>query len=149
MIKKEIIIPILSVLLVIGTFIGAYALETQEIADDKNSIEISNLKTSFAKDEWVDVFDGNITGILKSNKSFDSVSGVIEYYDNNGALINTMYMSQPIKIIEGQVYKINENYYSNIGGAKPASIKIIIYNNDFSKGYQTNESIIYEKKINV
>lgn len=148
MIKKEIIIPILSIILIVGTFVVGFSIENQELVDSKNSIEITNIKSNFEKDPWLDFYMGNITGTLKSNKTFDSVSGVIEYYDSNGALIVTNYMINPTKILEGQTYKITEQFYGT-DNTKPASARIIIYNNDFKNGYQTNESIIFEKKINL
>lgn len=148
MIKKEIIIPIISVILIIATFAVGFAIESQELSNDKNSIDITNIKSNIEKDQWLDFYTGNISGILKSNKSFDSVNGVVEYYDGNGALIVSNYMMNPTKIVEGQTYKISEQFYG-ADNTKPTSAIIRIYNNDFKNGYQTNESIIFEKKINL
>ncbi|GLI12364.1 hypothetical protein MARBORIA2_14540 [Methanobrevibacter arboriphilus] len=150
MIKKEIVIPILSIVAIIGVFTAGYVIEGQELASDKNSITISNIQTSFEKDPWVGYYMGNVTALLESNKSFEAVTGLIEYYDSNGVLITSNYMMQPIKIVEGQKYKINEQYYGGNDNIKPASIKIIIYDNtNYNNAYQSNESIIFEKKLNI
>lgn len=149
MIKKEIVIPILSIVAIIGVFVAGFAIESQELASDKNSITISNIKSNFEKDPWVGYYTGNVTAMLQSNKSFESVTGFIEYYDNNGALISSNYMVQPLKIVKDQKYKINEQYYG-VDSNKPTSVRIIIYDNsNFNNPPQSNESIIFEKKVNV
>jgi len=146
--KKELIIPIISIIAIIATFAIGFAIESQELSDDKDSITISNLKANFEKDSWGDYYNGNITGILKSNKSFDSVSGEIEYYDSSGTLMSTSYISNPTKIVEGQTYKISESYFS-MDSTKPSTARIIFYNNDYRTSYRSQESILFEKKINI
>ncbi|KZX16411.1 hypothetical protein [Methanobrevibacter curvatus] len=147
MVKKEILIPILSIILIFGVFFVASEVQKQEIMDEKNAIEFSDFKANFAIFPYSNVYDGNVSGVLKSNKTFNFVYGEIVFYDENKMIIGTTPLSIS-DIYEDETYYIHVPYYGN-DNKKPAHIKIIIYNNDGTVEFKSHESILYENSFDV
>ena len=134
--KKLWAIPILTIVLLIVLLVAGGALYQ---INAENSVTIENLSQNITNDGY-GYYDGYITGDIKVDSSFDYLCVYVDYFDNEGKVIDSTIGWNHANPENGMTYKISSMYFKQTPPAK-AEIKVVDSYDDDTPLYTENITI--------